>query len=106
MPSIDEIDYSSLPDHMQDGARRYIERGGPIGNFLTELFSNRLVQAYSRADDVNAAAMKVWAGFLYNEAPRGCWGSPEAVEEWQRRGGLEGIERERASLDAEMRENP
>lgn len=106
MPSLGEIDYSALPDHMQEGTRRYIERGGQVGNFLTEVFSNRLVQAYSRADEMNQAFMTVWASFLYNQAPRGCWGSPEAVEKWQRRGGLEGIERERASLDAEMRENP
>lgn len=101
MPSLGEIDYSGLPDHMQEATKRYIERGGQVGIFLTEVFSNRLVQAYSRADEMNQAFMKMWVSFLYNEAPRGCWGSPEAVEEWQRRGGLEGIQRERDRIDAE-----
>jgi len=85
------IDYSRLPEHMQGAARRYIENGISGGSFLTEVFSNRLVQAYGRADDQNTAAMRNWADFLYNEAPRGCWGSPELVDEWCRVGGLVGL---------------
>ena len=84
------VDYSTLPQYMQESVRGYVELGRPIGDFLTAVFSNNLVGAYSRADDVNAAAMRTYASFLYNEVPRGCWGSVEAVKRWQSHNGLSG----------------
>ncbi len=79
-----------LPAHMRDGVTRYVLRGIPGGSFMTALFENRLVQAFDRADDENTAAMQEWASWLYNDAPRGCWGSPMAVSEWIAAGGLMG----------------
>lgn len=79
-----------LPAHMRDGVERYVMRGIPSGSFLTELFANRLVQAFGRADDENTAAMQEWASWLYNDAPGDCWGSPMAVSEWIAAGGLMG----------------
>lgn len=79
-----------LPAHMRDGVERYVTQGIPGGSFMSELFANRLVQAFGRADDENAAAMQAWASWLYNDAPRGCWGSPTAVSEWVAAGGLMG----------------
>jgi hypothetical protein len=86
------INYAMLPVHMRDSARLYIERGIPGGSFMTALFSNDLLGAFQRADDTNTAAMRSWASFLYNEAPRGCYGSPEAVKDWIKQGGLSGSE--------------
>ena len=82
------VDYSRLPEHMRDGARLYIERGIPGGSFMTAVFSNDLVRAFQRAEDANTAAMRQWASFLHNEAPRNCWGSPEDVSEWIKLGGM------------------
>lgn len=85
------VDYSKLPWRMQDDARCYIEHGHQVGHFLTALFSNDLVGAFSRADGTNKAAMHIWASFLYSEAPRGCWGSEDAVHTWQAHRGLAGL---------------
>lgn len=86
------INYSNLPARMQDGARLYIERGIPGGSFMTALFSNDLLGAFQRADMENTAAMRTWASFLHNEAPCGCYGSPEHVKDWIAHRGLSGIE--------------
>ena len=40
------------------------------------------MEACGRADEKNLAALQVWAAFLYNEAPRGSYGSPEKVKAW------------------------
>ena len=79
-----------LPAHMRDGVERYVLHGIPGGSFMTELFANRLVQAFGRADEENTDAMREWASWLYNDAPGGCWGSPMAVSEWVAVGGLMG----------------
>jgi len=84
------INYSNLPTHMQDGARRYIEDGIPGGSFFDALVSNDLMRAFGKADDVNRAAMWDWCLFLYNEAPSRCFGSPEIVSAWVKSGGING----------------
>lgn len=76
------VDYSTLPEHMRQGAEDYIERGYKPGSFLYAVLTNDLVEAFGHADDSNLAAMHTWAKWLYNEAPRTCWGSPERVAEW------------------------
>lgn len=85
------INYSLLPDHMQDGMRRYIENGIPPGSFQRAVLSNDLMEAFRRADDVNAYAMRAYAMFLHNEAPGGCYGSPEHVKDWIAQGGMKGL---------------
>ena len=75
-----DVDYSALPEHMQQGARDYIELGYQPGGFLRAVLCNQLVEAFIRADPINMAAIPVWADWLYNEAPQGCWGSPEKVK--------------------------
>ena len=93
-----EIDYSILPEHMQHGAKLYIEHGIISGSFLTAVMENDLVYAFGAADETNRFAMFDWARFLYNEAPVNCWGSRENVEKWRALGGLRGI------MDAGMTE--
>jgi hypothetical protein len=80
-----------LPAHMQDTARRYVERGIPGGHFFTAVICNDLLGAFGRADDENAAAMRDWAMWLYNDAPVGCFGSREKMQAWVEAGGLEGM---------------
>lgn len=86
-----EINYSRLPAYMQAGMRRYIENGIPPGSFLTAVLSNDLMEAFRRADDVNRLAMLDYAMFLHNEAPCGCFGSPEHVKDWIAQSGLAGL---------------
>jgi len=86
-----------LPTHMQEGMCRYIQRGILPGGFATAVLENNLVDAFARADATNTHAMRAWASWLYNRAPRGCWGSPKAVDEWSEQGGLAGLEAKIAS---------
>lgn len=93
-------DYHRLPAHMQNTARLYVERGIPGGSFFTAVVSNDLLGAFARADDVNASAMRDWAMWLYNDAPCGCSGSPGAVADWVKCGGIRGIEAARSQVSA------
>ena len=84
------VNYSSLPNYMRNGARLYIEEGVRPGSFMTALLSNQLMEAFGRADETNQFAMVTWVRFLYNEAPGGCYGSPQHFENWIKDGGVNG----------------
>jgi hypothetical protein len=75
-------DYSRIPVHMADAAKRYVEHGEIWGDFLEAVFSNNFVGIMHRADDINSASLREWAEFLYWEVPEGCWGSKERVRAW------------------------
>lgn len=81
---------NTLPFHMQDAVRLWIERAIPPGSFLTAVLCNDLFEALGRADDVNAYALKSYAVYFYSFAPGGCYGSPERFAEWAKSGGLAG----------------
>jgi hypothetical protein len=84
--------YANIPLHMQEGAKRYVERGIPPGSFLTAVLSNNFIEAFRRADEDNTNAMREWAVWLTNDIPAIAHGSPEAVDAWIARGGLAGME--------------
>jgi hypothetical protein len=71
-----------IPERMMDGLQRYIEHHCPVGDFLTAVLSNDLSEAVGRADDENLSNLPAYIGFLYNEAPAQCHGSPERVKAW------------------------
>lgn len=72
----------AVPEHTHRGLVRYIVDHAPVGDFLTAVLSNDLREAVYRADDKNVPALPAFVGFLYNHAPRDCWGSPGAVKRW------------------------
>ena len=72
----------SIPDRMMPHLLRYIERHEPVGDFLTAVLENNLREACARADDENQANLPAYLGYLHNEAPGKCWGSPEKVRAW------------------------
>lgn len=82
-----------IPSHMQDGILRYIEDGIRGGAFMTAVLSNQLQEAFQLGDQSNIEAMQYWVTYLYNYAPRDCYGSPEAVDYWVSVGGKNGIDR-------------
>lgn len=49
-------------------------------------------EMFKRADAENTAAMAAYARFLHNEAPCGCYGSPDHVKDWIAQGGLRGMD--------------
>ena len=75
-------DYSGLPESLQDGMQRYLEHGIRAGDFLTNVLSNDLSGAVSRADSKNINLLPDIVRWIYNEAPSGCWGSDIKVEAW------------------------
>ncbi len=86
-----EVSYAMLPEHMQSGARRYVEQGLPPGSFLRSVLENNLVAAASNGDSINQQALFVWATWLYSEAPGSCWGNQKAVQDWIVHQGMEGL---------------
>ena len=80
----DPIDYSDLPEHMQDAMRRYMANGIQPGSFLTAVLANDFMGAVGRADAINSARLRDYAVWLYNHAPRGSFGSPEQVKQWMK----------------------
>ena len=84
------MSYDKLPEHMQEGARAYVEQGYPVGGFLRAVLENNLVESFATADFINTAAMHEWANWAYNECPLEARGSQQAVTAWIASGGLEG----------------
>lgn len=72
-----------IPCRMRAGMLRWTELGILPGDFLTAIFENDLVEAVSRADDENMLNLPAYANFLYNHAPRRCWGGKAQMEAWQ-----------------------
>jgi hypothetical protein len=81
-------DVERLPEHMQRGARAYIEDGRMPGGFMYAVLRNDFTDAVGRADSTNAAALDDWAKWLYNDIPSSAWGDEETVKEWMADGGL------------------
>jgi hypothetical protein len=91
-----DIDYSSLPEHLREGAQRYVEQGIMPGSFLRAAFENDFVSAVVRADDKSALALPEIARWLINEAPDHCWGCNNAVLDWVRAGKFRAAKSEKA----------
>ena len=79
-----------IPVHCIESLVGYILRGQPTGHFLTALLCNDLRETFARADDANAAAIKNYMVFLYNDVPGLCRGSYEIMKAWRATGGLHG----------------
>lgn len=80
-----------IPDYMRPGMIKWIENGVRPGGFLTAVLSNDLFGAFIRADDINMTRIKDYVQFLYCYAPAACFGSLDKVELWEKRGGLNGL---------------
>lgn len=72
-----------IPDYMHGGLRRWIEQGIVPGQFLCAVLQNDLEEAVGRADGTNINLLPKYVAFLFNYAPRGCWGSKENFEDWK-----------------------
>ena len=81
-----------LPDYMQGGVARYVVCGIKPGSFLLAVFSLEKEIAARRADTTNISCLTTWFGFVANECPADCFGSPDKVRAWVERGGLIGKE--------------
>lgn len=73
-----------VPQHIQHSIVRWVALGQPAqhGQFVAALLSNDLIQAVTRADETNLAALADICRFLYNYAPSHCFGSTTAYHNW------------------------
>lgn len=81
-----EYNYDLLPEHMRGSMKRYLEQRIEPGSFLTAVLENNLSESFARADHINRERLFDIVGFLYNEAPRTSWGSPNKVTDWINQG--------------------
>jgi hypothetical protein len=95
------LDYYQIPGHMRTGIREYVLYGKSGGSFQTAIFSDSLVKAFGKADDINRKYLEEYAMFLYWIAPSECWGSLEKVNQWIENGGLEGVLRKQLEAENE-----
>lgn len=78
------VDYSGLPEHMQDAMRLYMERGIEPGSFLAAVLCNDFMGAIGHADSINAVRLRDYAIWLHNYAPPASFGSREKYAAWVR----------------------
>jgi hypothetical protein len=79
-------DSARIPDRMHDSVIAWAVDYIRPGNFLMAVLQNDLVKSVGYADEGNAAALRSWATFVYNELPHGCWGSEDKCEAWIKKG--------------------
>lgn len=71
-----------IPNHMWEGMANYFIDHNEVGSFLRLAISNDYAAAAGAADSENLHALLGYIQFMYNEAPCGSHGSPEAYKAW------------------------
>lgn len=73
-----------VPRHLRDGLADYVMHGRPIGGFLRYCLENNFAEAVVRAGaDLRIDDLVAIAKWMFNEAPKRCWGSPGIVKTWR-----------------------
>lgn len=72
----------TFPRSISEGMVYYIDKGTPMGSFLTALFSNDLFKCYMRADKENQRLIGNYIHFIHWHCPQECYGSIEIVNAW------------------------
>lgn len=80
---ITEAHYRRISPACRGALIRYVLHGDQVGDFLSAVISNELVEAAGRADAENIVILHVYAAFLHNVAPGASWGSREAMRSWR-----------------------
>ena len=82
----------SIPEFTKKCIDDYVNYGVPLGDFLTAVMANDLMEAFIRADDNNTAHMRDIVAYVYNRTPALCHGSYGIVVEWAARKRKEQVE--------------
>jgi hypothetical protein len=77
----DRIRYALEP-HEVEALTRYVRDRIEPGDFLSAVISNDLKEACGRADHLNRRKIFEYCEWLYNNAPRACWGSSDRMNAW------------------------
>ncbi len=90
---IDRVAMNQLiPPYMHRSLVRYILIGEFPGSFLSAVLDGDLFAVLAYADDTNIKILHQYGNFLHNHAPRACFGTPDSVSQWGKRGGQLGEE--------------
>lgn len=83
-----------LPAYMAPSLVAYVLRGvlPDPADFLFHLLTNDFMGMMRTSDDNNRARLLEWGRLVYNDIPRSCHGSVQAVSNWVDLGGLENVE--------------
>lgn len=73
---------------MVEALEAYVNEGRPLGDFLYAAITNNFMAAVGCADEDNQRNLPALAGYIYNEIPSSCHGSPEAYKAWLERFGV------------------
>lgn len=76
-----------IPTSLKEGLIRYRDHRIETGGFLRSCLENDLIGALGKADFDNRYRLFEIMGWVVNEMPRECYGSPEAVKTWLREEG-------------------
>jgi hypothetical protein len=76
------IDYETIPPRIKTALDAWVDHGHLPGGFLQAVLRNDLSDALARADANSLDAIHSIVGYLYNECPAPCWGSPEKMDAW------------------------
>ena len=72
----------AIPNDLKESLERYVQHKCPTGGFLRYVLENNLMAAMGKADEDNRAALFDICGYIWNEIPGNCHGSPEKVQAW------------------------
>ena len=81
-----------IPERMMRGIKRYVEQGIRPGSFLTAVICNDLQGAVGKADDENLRNIYAYTAYFYNEVPESCWGTPQKMKDWIKKGGNKNVD--------------
>jgi hypothetical protein len=82
LPDENESTTNGVPPRIVEALRLYGSMHYSVGDFLTAVLRNDLVEACGRADDVNCRLLPEIVRFCYCALPGNSWGSPEKVKDW------------------------
>ena len=74
--------YDKIRPDIKESLDAYVAMGRPTGGFLEAVLCNNLMEAVGRADPYNLGTLHQICGYVYNEIPGNCHGSPEIVRAW------------------------
>ena len=74
----------NVPVNLRDGLVMWLEHRLMPGGFLTAALSNDLMQACARGDPETIKGLRNLMTFINCHAPRGSYGSPQNVRDWQK----------------------
>lgn len=73
-----------VPDHAQEELANYLMKGWAPGGFMTAMLAGDLFSAAVSGDQTNGPAMQGIANWIVHSAPKGSYGSREAIVNWCR----------------------